>query len=94
MAESLAGECDAHYTKICGSDLETKWVGETEANWRKLFQTAKENQPAIIFIDEFDSVAKSRDGANNSEHGSKVVPLCPKISEQTTIWTMQSTNTP
>ncbi len=73
LAEALAGECDAHYTKICGSDLETKWVGETEANWRNLFQTAKENQPAIIFIDEFDSVAKSRDGANNSEHGSKVV---------------------
>lgn len=73
LAEALASECDAHYTKICGSDLETKWVGETEAKWRELFDTAKQNQPAIIFIDEFDSVAKSRDGANNSEHGSKVV---------------------
>lgn len=73
LAESLAGECDAHYTKICGSDLETKWVGETEERWRALFETAKQNQPAIIFIDEFDSVAKSRDGANNSEHGAKVV---------------------
>ncbi|MBE7711743.1 MAG: AAA family ATPase [Cyanobacteria bacterium SIG31] len=73
LAESLAGECNAHYKKICGSDLESKWVGESEKQWRDLFQEAKENQPSIIFIDEFDSVAKSRDGANSSEHGSKVV---------------------
>ena len=72
MAEALAGECDAHYKKICGSELESKWVGESEANWRALFDEAKQNQPAIIFIDEFDSVAKNRDDSM-SEHGSKVV---------------------
>ena len=73
LAEALAGECDAHYTKICGSDMESKWVGETEENWRNLFLDAKENQPSIIFIDEFDAVAKNRDNAAGDAHGPKVV---------------------
>ncbi len=73
IAESLAGECDAKFIKICGSELESKWVGESEAKWRELFAEAKKNQPAIIFIDEFDSVAKSRENENSTEHGSKVV---------------------
>ena len=73
IAEALAGECDAKFVKICGSELESKWVGESEAKWRELFAEARKQQPAIIFIDEFDSVAKSREKENSTEHGSKVV---------------------
>ena len=73
IAEALAGECDAKFIKICGSELESKWVGESEAKWRELFAEAKKHQPAIIFVDEFDSVAKSRENENSTEHGSKVV---------------------
>ena len=73
LAEALAGECAAHYTKICGSELESKWVGETEENWRNLFNEAKEKQPSIIFIDEFDAVAKNRDNSTTDAHGPKVV---------------------
>lgn len=59
------------HISLNGLDLESKWVGESEANWRSLFTEAKENQPTIIFLDEFDAVARSRD--SKDEYGNKVV---------------------
>ncbi len=73
VAEALAGECDAKFIKLCGTDLESKWVGETEAAWRKTFADAKANQPSIIFIDEFDAVVKERGEEGSSNYGDKVV---------------------
>jgi ATP-dependent 26S proteasome regulatory subunit len=71
LAQALANESNAHYIKLNGLEMASKWVGESEENWRKLFEAAKENQPAIIFIDEFDAVARSRRGED--VHGDKVV---------------------
>ncbi|MCD8377235.1 MAG: AAA family ATPase, partial [Candidatus Gastranaerophilales bacterium] len=62
LAEATANEAGVWHKKINASELESKWVGESEKNWRDLFGEARENQPAIIFIDEFDAVAKKRGG--------------------------------
>ena len=71
IARALASEADAEFIQLNGLELESKWVGESEANWRALFDTAKESQPCVIFIDEFDAVARSRD--SQDEYGNKVV---------------------
>ena len=71
IARALANEADANFIQLNGLELESKWVGESEANWRALFDTAKESQPSIIFIDEFDAVGRSRD--SHDEYGNKVV---------------------
>lgn len=73
VAEALAGESNAKFIKLCGTDLESKWVGETESAWRRTFADAKENQPSIIFIDEFDAVVKERGKESSSNNGDKVV---------------------
>jgi len=73
IAEALANEVDAHYIKLNGLELESKWVGEGEENWRKLFKDATDHQPSIIFIDEFDAVAKARQGSDSSGHSDKIV---------------------
>ncbi len=70
IAQALANETNAEFIKLNGLEMESKWVGESEENWRKLFDTARENQPAIIFIDEFDAVAKKRGGID--VYGDKV----------------------
>lgn len=62
LAEACANESGAWYKKINASELDSKYVGESEKNWRNLFEEAKENQPAIIFVDEFDAIAKKRGG--------------------------------
>lgn len=73
IAQALANESDAHFIKLNGLELTTKWVGETEENWRKLFAEAEKTQPCIIFIDEFDAVAMQRGGSDISRYDDKVV---------------------
>ncbi len=71
IAQALANETNASFIKLNGLEMESKWVGQSEENWRKLFDAARESQPSIIFIDEFDAVAKKRGGAD--VYGDKVV---------------------
>lgn len=71
IAQALANETNANFVKLNGLEMDSKYVGDSEKNWRKLFDTAREKQPSIIFVDEFDAVAKTRDGKD--VYGDKVV---------------------
>lgn len=71
IARALANEAGTNFISINGLEMESKWVGQSEENWRNLFNEAKENQPTLIFLDEFDAVARSR--SSNNEYGNNVV---------------------
>lgn len=71
LAEAAANESGAWFKKINASELDSKYVGESEQNWRNLFDEARENQPALIFIDEIDAIAKKRGG--NDVYGDKTL---------------------
>ncbi|MDR0462494.1 MAG: AAA family ATPase, partial [Christensenellaceae bacterium] len=55
-----AGEAGVHFFSISGSDFSEMLVGVGPSRMRDLFETAKLNAPAIIFIDEIDSIARMR----------------------------------
>ncbi len=61
LAKAAAKELDADFYSINGSDFLSKWYGESEKNLKELFDKAKMNTPAVIFIDEIDSLMPSRD---------------------------------
>ena len=94
LAEALSNEADAHFIKINGPELESKWVGETEENWRNIFDEARENQPSIIFIDEFDSIASKR--GSGDIHGDKalnqLLGLISDIKPDEKIFLLAATN--
>lgn len=71
IARALANEADVNFVSLNGSEMESKWVGESEENWRNLFEEAKQKQPTILFIDEIDAIAKERGGKD--VYGDKVV---------------------
>ena len=71
IARALANESEANFISLNGLEMESKWVGETEENWRNLFEEAKQKQPSIIFIDEIDAIGKSRGGTDT--HGDKAL---------------------
>lgn len=71
IARALANEAEANFMSLNGLEMESKWVGETEDNWRNLFDEAKQKQPSVIFIDEIDAIGKSRGG--NDVHGDKAL---------------------
>ena len=61
MARALANEApDANFFNISASSLTSKWVGEAEKTVRALFAVAAVVQPAIIFVDEVDSLLSTR----------------------------------
>jgi cell division protease FtsH len=66
LARALAGESGATFISVSGSDFIEMFVGVGASRVRELFNQAKANKPAIIFIDELDAVAKKRDGAKMS----------------------------
>ncbi|MFQ3319534.1 MAG: transitional endoplasmic reticulum ATPase [Natronomonas sp.] len=60
MAKAVANEIDAHFTNISGPEIMSKYYGESEEQLREVFEEASENAPAIVFIDEIDSIAPKR----------------------------------
>ena len=60
MAKAVASEIDAYFTTISGPEIMSKYYGESEEQLREVFEEAEENAPAIVFIDEIDSIAPER----------------------------------
>ncbi|HUI39587.1 MAG TPA: CDC48 family AAA ATPase [Methanothrix sp.] len=61
LARALASETNAHFETLSGPEIMSKYYGESEEKLRQLFKTAEENAPAIILIDEIDSIAPKRE---------------------------------
>jgi transitional endoplasmic reticulum ATPase len=57
----VANETGAFFFLINGPEIMSKLAGESESNLRKAFEEAEKNAPAIIFIDEIDSIAPKRE---------------------------------
>ena len=68
LAKALATETGAFFFLVNGPEIMSKVAGESEANLRKVFEQAKAHAPALIFIDEVDCVAPSRDKTQVSMH--------------------------
>ncbi|HEX5725260.1 MAG TPA: AAA family ATPase, partial [Longimicrobiaceae bacterium] len=62
IAKAVAREAEANFIAAKSSDLLSKWYGESEQQVSRLFQRARQVAPAVIFIDEVDSLAPQRGG--------------------------------
>jgi transitional endoplasmic reticulum ATPase len=75
MAKAVANEIDAHFQTISGPEIMSKYYGESEEKLREVFEEAEENAPAIIFIDELDSIAPKREEAGGDVERRVVAQL-------------------
>lgn len=66
LAKAMAGESDVTFLQTSAAEFKNKYIGESEANIRRIFAKARLYAPSIIFIDEIDAIGKKRTGGENS----------------------------
>jgi transitional endoplasmic reticulum ATPase len=75
IARAIANETGAFFFLLNGPEIMSKMAGQAEENLRKAFEEAEANQPAIIFIDEIDSIAPNREKTNGEVERRVVAQL-------------------
>src|SRR5512136_333105 len=97
LAKAVANESDAYFISINGPEIMSKYYGESEKALRDLFEEAEKNTPAIIFLDELDSIAPKR-GEVTGEVERRVVAqllsLMDGLKERKNVIVIVSTNRP
>ena len=97
LVKAISNELDMPLF-ACSGDQADKYVGTTSRNIETLFKDAKEHAPAIIFIDEFEAMAKTRTGeSNNNEREGGVSTLLAQLDGLDTcedIMVIVATNLP
>jgi len=81
LAKAIAGEADAPFFSLCGSDFVELFVGVGAARVRDLFRKARQNQPSIIFLDEIDAVGRKRGTGLGGGHDEREQTLNAILSE-------------
>ena len=71
LAKAVAGEAGVHFLSISGSDFVELYVGVGASRVRDLFDQAKKNSPAIVFIDEIDAVGRQRGAGLGGGHDER-----------------------
>ena len=79
IARAVAGEADVPFFYQSGASFVHIYVGMGAKKVRELFAKAKQNAPAIIFIDEIDAVGKARSGKSNDERESTLNELLTQM---------------
>jgi cell division protease FtsH len=81
LARAVAGEAGVPFYSISGSDFVEMFVGVGASRVRDLFNTAKDNSPAIIFIDEIDAVGRHRGAGMGGGHDEREQTLNQMLVE-------------
>jgi len=97
LARALANEIGATFLTINGPEIMSKFYGESEARLREIFKEAEKNAPAVIFIDEIDSIAPKREevvGEVEKRVVSQLLTLMDGLSSRGRVIVIGATNRP
>lgn len=97
IARAVANETGAFFFLINGPEIMSKLAGESESNLRKAFEEAEKNSPAIIFIDEIDSIAPKREktqGEVERRIVSQLLTLMDGLKSRAHVIVIGATNRP
>lgn len=97
IANALMEETGAHVVIINGPEIMARKGGESEANLRQAFEEAQQKSPAIIFMDELDSIAPKRDQAQGETEKrivSQLLTLMDSLKPNSNVIVIGATNRP
>ncbi|MBU4479353.1 MAG: CDC48 family AAA ATPase [Candidatus Omnitrophica bacterium] len=99
IARAVANETDAYFTSISGPEIMSKFYGESESKLRGIFEDAQTHAPAIIFIDEIESIAPKREEMGSEKQVerrvvSQLLSLMDGLESRGQVIVMAATNVP
>jgi transitional endoplasmic reticulum ATPase len=97
LARAIAAESEVNFIHVAGPELLDRYVGESEKAVREVFERARQAAPAIVFFDEIDAIATSRDAAaGDSGVSERVVSQLltelDRLSENPNLVVLAATN--
>jgi len=95
LAKAVANETSASFFSIAGPEIISKYYGESEQQLREIFEDAKEESPAIIFIDELDSIAPKREDVTGEVERrvvAQLLSLMDGLEERGDVTVIAATN--
>lgn len=99
IAKVIAHETDATFLQISGPEIIHKFYGESEAHLRNVFEKARKNAPAILFLDELDAIAPKREDLGGEKQVERrvvaqLLALMDGLEERGQIIIIGATNIP
>ncbi|CAD6191919.1 unnamed protein product [Caenorhabditis auriculariae] len=97
IARAVANETGAFFFLINGPEIMSKMAGESESNLRKAFEQCEKNSPAILFIDEIDSIAPKREKTHGEVERrivSQLLTLMDGLKQRSHVVVIAATNRP
>ncbi|GAA4106470.1 ATP-binding protein [Aquimarina addita] len=98
LARATAGEINANFISIGINDILDMWIGSSEQNLHEIFETARQNTPCVIFIDEIDALGANRSDMNKSAGRNVINQFLAELdgieSDNDGILVLGATNTP
>ena len=97
IAKAIANETGAFFFILNGPEIMSKMQGEAESNLRKAFEECEKNQPAILFIDEIDSIAPNREksqGESEKRVVAQMLTLMDGVKGRGQVVVIGATNRP
>jgi transitional endoplasmic reticulum ATPase len=94
LAKAIANETTANFYSLSGPEIMSKFYGESEERLRNMFQQAEQNSPAILFVDELDSIASKREVSGEVERRivSQLLSLMDGLSSRGKVVVIGATN--
>lgn len=99
IARVIADETDASFFHLSGPEIIHKFYGESEAHLRSVFEKAKKNAPAILFLDELDAIAPKREELGGEKQVERrvvaqLLALMDGLEERGQVIVIGATNIP
>ena len=97
LAQAVANESDAHFVLINGPEIMGSGYGESEKALRQVFEEAEKSAPAIIFIDEIDSIAPKRQNVHGEAEKrlvAQLLTLMDGLNTRANVVVIAATNRP
>jgi transitional endoplasmic reticulum ATPase len=73
LAKAVANECGVNFISVEGPEIFGQWLGESEETIRHIFNVARQTAPAIIFFDQLEAIASTREIESESKTTERVV---------------------